>query len=288
MHAHRFVFSLLLGILLVPTAFGQATRTVSRTVELADDGTAALDTYKGTIDVKTWTRDSARVNVTIKGEREPVENTRIRIESAIDRLDIETDYDELEENQKFLGLFSFGSVDRPSTTYTITVPQSATVRIDTYSATTTVAHLRGDVHFDAYSAPLTGRRIGGPLYADTYSGDIEVRRADSEVTVDTYSGDLRVDSLYGRVQFSTFSGAADLGFAAVEDGSRFDTFSGDVTASLPTNTGAVIETEEDALNSDVPMQIEQISDDRVRATIGEGGPHVRFETFSGTMSVQTR
>lgn len=280
---------LLIALLLVPTAHGQASRTVSRTVDLASGGTVRLDTHKGRIDVRTWDRDQARVEVRIEGdEQSAVDQTTIRFKSTSDRLDIETDYDELEDNQTLFGLFRLGSIDRPSTNFTLTVPRTSTLTVDTYSAATTVTDLNGPLHFDAFSADLTVNRLTGTLRADTYSGDVDVTGLDGSLQGDTYSGTLRADSLSGRVAFSTYSGSATLGFAALTGDCRFDSFSGDVTVTLPSSAGAVVEAEEETLDSDLPLRIERVGDDRVRGILGDGGPHLRFDTFSGTLSVRAR
>ncbi len=287
MRVFRFALALLLMPLLTSSVHAQASRTVSRTVDLTSGGAVTLETYAGSVDVQTWDREQARVDVKIEGEKQaPVENTKIRIESSGDRLEIETDYDELEGNQKLFGLFRFGSVDRPSTAYTLNIPRTTDLTVDTYSAATTVTRLEGDLHFDGYSASLTADRLAGSLRADTYSGNVEVGQIDGVLTVDSYSGRLRADSIAGTVQFDTYSGSASLDFAALAGDCSFNSYSGNVTIVLPSDAGAVINTERGTFETERSVRLEQLDDDRIRATLGDGGPHFRFDTFSGTLSVQ--
>ena len=178
-----------------------------------------------------------------------VDQTRIRVQSSADRLEIDTDYDE----------------------------------VDTYSAATAVTALDGPLQFEAYSADLTADRIGGALEADTYSGTVRVARSNGALTMETYSGDLHADSLAGPVAFTSYSGSATVGFAALTADSRFESFSGTVDVALPSEGGAVVETSASALETDVSARTEPIGDDRVRATVGGGGPALRFDTFSGTL-----
>jgi spore coat protein U-like protein len=290
MRTLRPALVLLLALLLAPSALGQpATRTVSRSFDLAAEGAVAIDTYKGRVDVQTWDRDRARVEAKITGEKQTlVDDTKIRFEASGDRLEVETDYDELEANQKLFGLFRLGSVDRPRTDYTLRIPRTANLAVDTYSAATTVTRLAGDLRFDAYSASVTVDRLTGSLHADTYSGSVTIGRADGPLRADTYSGRLRADSIAATVAFSTYSGSATLDFATLTGDCSFDSYSGGVTATLPPNAGAVIETSEGALDSDLPLRIEQVGDDQIRATIGDGGPRLRFDTYSGTFSVRSR
>jgi hypothetical protein len=113
------------------------------------------------------------------------------------------------------------------------------LEVDTYSAATTVTALNGPLQFEAYSANLTADRIGGALEADTYSGTVRAARSDGTLTMDTYSGDLHADSLAGAVAFTSYSGSATVGFAALTADSRFESFSGTVDATLPSEGGAV-------------------------------------------------
>jgi hypothetical protein len=280
------LFALLVALLSSPV-LGQASRTVTRTVPLSRTGEVILDTYKGRIDVRTADVDSARVTVRIEGDdAAAVDQTRIRFSSSADRLEIETDYDEVEAANSLFGLFRWGSIDRPATDYTLELPRTAGVDINTYSAATTVRALEGPLRFDAYSADLTADRVGGALEADTYSGTVRVTRADGALTMNTYSGDLRADSVAGAVSFTSYSGSATLGFAALTADCRFESFSGSVELTLPSGAGAVVETAASALETDVPARTESIGDDRVRATIGDGGPTLRFDTFGGTLRLR--
>lgn len=277
---------LLVPLLCSTAAPAQTSRTVERAFDLTDDGTVTVDTYKGHVDVTTWDKSRVRVSVRIQGEQASVEKTKIRFDASADDLKMQTDYDALEKDKRLFGLIPVGSIHRPSTQYTLTVPRSASVSLDTYSASASVSDLRGVVRFDAFSGNLMATDVRGPVYADTYSGEADVTRSSELISVDTFSGNLRADSLSGRVEFSAYSGSATIGFVDVTGDCNFDTFSGHVTLAFPPNRGGVIETDRGNLESDVPLQIDRMSDDRVRATVGGGGPHLWFETFSGVLSVR--
>lgn len=282
----RLVLVFLLAAGLSSSALGQSSRSLSRTFELTNSGTVSLSAYKGRVDVQTAETDSVTVEVRIEAdEQEHAEQTRIRFDASPEELAIETDYDEIEGNQKLFGLFSFGSMTRPATHYTLTLPRTASLSVDTYSAPVHVESLEGDLQIDAYSGDLIADRTGS-LDADTYSGDVRVSRAEGPITVETYSGRLRADSLSGSVTFTSYSGSATLGVTRLTADSRFDTYSGDVSLTLPDGTGAVVETTEDAFESDIPVRTEQLDDDRIRATVGEGGPLLRFDSYSGALRLQ--
>lgn len=64
-----------------------------------------------------------------------MDNTNIHVEPEGDRLEIETDYDELGDNQKRLGLLGFASIGRPATDYTFKMPRASHLIVNTYSGT---------------------------------------------------------------------------------------------------------------------------------------------------------
>ena len=287
MRAFRVGLLALLVAFLSSPVFGQASRTVTRSFALSQTGEVQLNAYKGRIDVRAVDADSARVTVRIEGEDPAdVDQTRIRFTASADRLEIETDYDEVEAANSFLGLFRWGSIDRPATDYTLEIPRRAGLEVDTYSAATSVSGLEGPLQFDAYSADLTTDRTGNALEAATYSGSVRVARADGALSMNTYSGDLRADSIAGTVSFTSYSGSATLGFVALTDDARFESFSGSVDVTLPPGMGAVVETAASAFETDLPVRTEPIGDDRVRATIEDGGPTLRFDTYGGTLRLR--
>lgn len=279
---------LILALLSASAAHGQAQRTVSRTFDLAPDAHVELDTYSGQVDVETWDEPRVEVEVRIEGEeQEHVDKTQIRFDNTTDRLQIESDFDALSSGLTLFGITLFqNSSNRPDTDYTVRMPRTVALDLDVYSADASVPTLDAALTFDGYSADLQAEHVTGALNVDTYSGDAQIARLDGRLSGDTYSGDVQVDSLAGSASFDTYSGSATLTFAALTGDCTFDSYSGDVTVTLPSDTGAVIETDENALDTDLPVQIEQL-DDGIRATLGEGGPRLRFDTYSGSLTLRS-
>lgn len=279
---------LLASTLAAPAAHAQASRTVSRTFDLAPDGHVELDTYSGQVDIETWDEPRVTVDVRIEGkEQEHVDKTKIRFENRGDQLTIESDFDALSSGLTLFGVTLFqSSSNRPDTYYTVRMPRTAALDLDVYSADATVPVLDAPLDFDAYSADLQAKHVTGELNIDTYSGNAQIARLDGPLSGDTYSGDVQIDSLAGTASFDTYSGSATLTFASLTGNCTFDSYSGDIAVTVPAGTGAVIETDADALNTDLPVQIEQ-RDDGIRATLGDGGPRLRFDTYSGTLTLRS-
>jgi hypothetical protein len=282
------VLFLILSALFASAAHAQAQRTVERTLDLAPGGHVELDTHSGHINVESWDEPRVAVEVRIDGdEQEHVDKTKIRFDHSGDELTIESDFDALSNGLTLFGISLFQSpTQRPDTDYTVRMPRTAALTLDVYSADASVPALEAPLTFDGYSGDLQADHVAGEVSVDTYSGDAQIDRLDGRLAGDTYSGDVQVDSLAGSATFDAYSGSATLTFAALTGECAFDTYSGDIAVTLPSSTGAVIETTVDALNTDLPVQLEQ-RDDRIRATLGEGGPRLRFNTYSGTLTLRS-
>ncbi|HEX8360942.1 MAG TPA: DUF4097 family beta strand repeat-containing protein [Longimicrobium sp.] len=121
----------------------------------------------------------------------------------------------------------------------------------------------------------------GPVSASTVSGGVDVQTSDV-AEASTVSGHVRVSM--GRLP---------------RDGSmRFSTVSGDVRLILPADAGAELRanTVSGEIDTDFPMRMEASSrgsswvrvGQRVRGTIGRGGPVLEISTVSGDIELRRR
>lgn len=266
------VVFLVFGLLFIPSvAQAQATRTVSETRPLDRDGTVQLDSFTGDITVTTWDRDAVQIGVRIEGDDvDAVDQTRIRIEGDEDELRIETDYDALEN--RFLGLFSMGSKDRPPTFYTITMPATAALSVNDFSSTIAISGLRNGLTLDTFSSPVRLEDIEGFIQAETYSSEFEAR------------------DVAGRIHLETFSGDATIAMRAVTGDCQFEGFSGDVEVLLPADAGLDLDAEmgmSGNFDSDFVLDAVRDAGNEYRGPINGGGPRLRFETFSGNLTLRS-
>lgn len=272
----RLVGVLLLGsgLLMTEPAHAQATRTVSKTLDLDADGRVALKAFAGSIEVTTWDREAVQVDVRIEAdEQELVDKTRIRIDGGGHRVDIETDYDEVEDSQKFLGLFNIGSVDKPETHYTLRMPRTAALTINDFSSDIEVAGLRADVRIN------------------TFSSNIRLRDIEGQIRAETFSSRFVAEDIAGGVRLKTFSGDADITMRALTADTEFESFSGDVRLTLPANAGFRIDTDRGMggdVRSDFALADSESDEEHFQGTVGAGGPWVQFETFSGDFELRKR
>jgi hypothetical protein len=253
---------------LAPAA-AQPARTVERSVEMDPDGTLTLETFSGAVEVSTWDRASVEVEVRIEGKsEEQVNRTQIRVEGDREARTVKSDFDDLPQ-ERFLGIFKMGTPDRPKTYYTVRMPRQARLKVDVFSASVQVSGAGDDVGIDGFSADVTIEGLNGRLQADVYSGD------------------LRATAVRGGVRFDSFSGDADVAFDALTDDSSFDTFSGNVTLSVPAGAGFDLDSETGMGDLDAAFDTSTLERDEnsVRGPVNGGGPRVGFDTFSGTLTL---
>lgn len=260
------LFSLGLAVVAEPIS-AQTTRTITRSFSLDRDGHVELDAFSGSIEVTGGDQRSVEVEARIKGDDEElVDATALRFDASDRDLSIEVDYDEVEDSQQFLGLFNFGNVDRPDVDVVISMPQSASFMVDTFSSDVEVERLRAGATLEAFSSSVALRDVEGTVDVETFSGAVEG------------------DGLRGSVQIETFSGDVQLQKVALMDDSHFDTFSGNVELSLPPDAGFEVVGEEDLfgdLASEFALRAEE-----GRRIAGDGGPRVELETFSGDLRLR--
>jgi hypothetical protein len=105
-----------------------------------------------------------------------------------------------------------------------------------------------------------------------------------------FSGTLRVREVIGQVKAQTFSGNIDLDVSRAQDTPRLDaeTFSGDITARVPTGANGRVEfnTFSGDLQTDLPLTMQRGSRRQISGGLGSGsGERLDFKTFSGDVKL---
>lgn len=260
------LFSVTVGACLAP-ASAQTTRTVSRTFDLDSKGTVELDTFTGSIEVKAWDQNSVEVEAQIEGDdQELVDKTALEFDESSGHLAIEVDYDDVEDSQQILGLFSIGDVDHPAAHFTITMPRTARLTVDDFSSEIDVQGLRAGVNLETFSSTIRLREVEGSVDLETFSGEIDATGLRGDMQVETFSGDVR------------------LAIAALTGDSRLESFSGDFELVLPADAGFEIVAGEDAFG-DLESEFALTSEEG-RRIAGGGGPRIEVETFNGDLRLR--
>jgi hypothetical protein len=256
------VFSILILLVgFVSLTQSQDTKEVQKSGRFEPNGRVYVDTYKGSIDVRSWDKSEIEVRALIESDgddrrsRERVQDTEIHIDLSSNSARIKTDYEKAKRHRGgFLGIFNVDSDNLPIVRYTISIPRSTSVVIKDYKSQTTIDDLQSDVDID------------------TYKGEVEVGRLSGSLNLNMYKGEARIE------------------FANLKGRTRVETYKGEITVTLPRSQGFDLEAEvgkHASFRSDVELERDRRGDRHsgydVRTSVNGGGPLLRLNSDHGTL-----
>jgi DUF4097 and DUF4098 domain-containing protein YvlB len=264
--------------------------TIDTTVSFSGSGGIVdLGIVSGTITVRGWSRNEAKIHATSEEGRIDFEHSSNRI-----LLDVRQHHDGDSE-------------------FDITVPFGTRVLMRSTS---------GDLHSEGVKGPIEVRTVSGEVRVgdivgeaviEGVSGDIGVRNLEGNLRVNCVSGEIQLSAIHGDVDASTVSGdislpngrsrivrmesvSGNLSYAGpVTADGRYDfhSHSGDVTLRMPSDVGASLSMETFSGSIDSEFRITITTDtshhatgQHIETTLGHGGAHVQIETFSGDIRLE--
>ena len=291
-------------------------RTTSGTAALSAEGTVVVDNHEGWITIETWDRAEVKYEAVVRPEddAEHPEATTVRVDRGDDRFVIRTEYDEDKENGDD-GSFWSNSQNIMPVEYTLTVPQSASVkvddhesdievtgvggpvRLDTHDGRIALTDQSGDADIESHDGPIVVENQTGALTIDAHDSDVRLRSVGSRVEIDAHDSDIEAEGLSGGLEVDTHEGDGRFVFAELTDDVEIDTHDGDFTLILPTKAGFDLRTDfgdEDAdLRADfdlAPYRISDDDDDEVNyaGSINGGGPRISLSAHDGDFEIRTQ
>ena len=255
-------------------AIAQPTKSVKETVDLASNGRVSIDTYKGTIDVKTWDRDEVQIDALIEADQHEdlVDLTDIEIYTTDRGVAIETDYDRAKKSKLRRDIFNSSNMSLPFVHYTVRMPKTAELHIKDYKSDTDIVGLQADLSFETYK---------GKAVLEDITGDL---------TVDTYKGIVMIDELEGSLRAETYKGEITAVFEDFDGRSRVDTYRGEIRLILPEDAGFELEADlgkRGDLDSEFKLADMRRSDKRIEGIANGGGPKLDVETYRGHIELRS-
>ena len=137
----------------------------------------------------------------------------------------------------------------------------------------------GAVHVDAHGDGVT---------ASSGNGDVEVLGAGAPVSAHSGNGHIEVTTTLGPVQATSGNGNIDVEIGSLKtvENMSFRSGNGRISVTLPADYNGELEssTGNGHLISDFPLSVEgRLDRQRVRATIGKGGPRLRMSSGNGNI-----
>ena len=199
------------------------------------------------------------------------------------------------------------------TRYELTVPAGTRVRASAVSGDISILGTGSEVEASSVSGDVRVEDASRVVDIGSVSGDIELARVSGRVDVSTVSGDIRIDGITGDLETNGVSASMAIrngklrtlrsdavsgdityeGTFAPDGDYRFNTHSGEIMISIPSNGGAALELETWSGNiaSDFPLTLqpgESVGrrNRRMQFTVGTGGARIAAETFSGNITIR--
>ena len=261
------------------TAQSQVRREITKDFPLEADGSFSIDTYKGSIEIKTWERAHVAIGVVIEAEgdyddaAQHVADTKIVFNATPSSVHVETDYDDVRASESFLGLFGVSNLSLPSTHYRIMIPRTARVQVDDYKSKIRIEN------------------IAAPVSVDTYKGTLHASDIDGRFMLDTYKGEFAVKGLSGGLKLTTYKGEGSVEFTRFADHASIDTYKGNVGLLLPADARFDIDADigrRGNLHTDIAMPTGVKDENRIRGKVNGGGPLLAIETYKGNFEIRKK
>lgn len=277
---------------------------INQTRPLAADGNVSIENIKGRIVVRTWAQPQVRITGTLGKGAEKLE-----IDGDGRDLSIEVKYPDRRNG------WGWNRNEMEPTILEITVPQKASLDIESVSAEVDVQQIAGrkldvssvsgnivvtasspgEASFENVSGNTTLRITTDNVSAESVSGDINMQGGLSgRVSMETVSGNASlIAKTLSKLQFSSVSGDADVQAALATNGVvTGETVSGTLRLSLPKTTSAQlsIETFSGDINSPVgKVDREEYGPGKsLDARLGQGQGKIRLESFSGDVDLELK
>lgn len=301
----------LLLALLVPMLYSTealAADTFEETLTAPGAITLDVSTGSGSIDVTSGPGREisviGKVKIQKKGwlfRRAPADADEI-IQAVLDNPPVELDGDVL-----VIGKFEDRSLRRVvSISYEIVVPADTTVVANSGSGSISIIDIAAPTRAGTGSGSLKLENIGGEVLAKTGSGRIVAdgiagafegrtgsggirltQVAPGDVTVSTGSGGIKLDGIVGALSASAGSGGIKV--QGHQEGDwKLNSGSGSITVRLPADANFDLEAESRSGGVRLAEHFSvdgKVSKKRVDGAVNGGGPELRVDTGSGSISI---
>lgn len=190
--------------------------------------------------------------------------------------------------------FSHGKhTNVPSKDLLVRIPASLaenlqSLEIDTTSADAFVSGLTlGTLQFESTSGSLDAQADCRKLEADTTSGEINFTGTASSVEADTTSGGMRFTGTASEVEIDTVSGSFVLNLTETPDALSFDSTSGSITLTLPSDRSfeAKLDTVSGSLNCGFEVQQTGKGTWTYTGSSRLSKAELEFDTVSGSVTI---
>src|SRR5579862_2789624 len=267
----------------------QDGETIDTTVALSSGGVIDLGIMSGTITVRGWSRNEAKIHATN-------EEGRIEFEHSSSRILLDVRHHSGDSEFDITVPFGTRVLMRSNSGDLHAEGVKGPLEARTVSGEVRVSDIVGDAVIEGVSGDVEARNIDGNLRVSCVSGGIELSGVHGDVDASGVSGDIsRPNGKSRNVRMESVSGNLTYGGTVSSDG-RYDlhSHSGDITLRAPADVGSTLsmETFSGSIESEFRIVLKGnsgdhgVSEQHIDTTLGNGGAHITIETFSGDIRLQ--
>jgi DUF4097 and DUF4098 domain-containing protein YvlB len=191
--------------------------------------------------------------------------------------------------------------------FTISVPKSYNVKIETSGGDVEIASLQGTVDGSTSGGNVRVKEVTGQVVGSTSGGDVEATTINGSVRLETSGGDIRVkaikgdvdaetsggnvsvDGVEGKVRAETSGGNVRLAVTGPNKGIHAETSGGNIEIGVAKNVGADLDagTSGGEVDCDLAVTVKgKINESHVRGTLNGGGPMIYAHTSGGNVRIR--
>ena len=272
-----FIFIIgLLNFIVVSSGIAD-TETFDETYEISSGSDFEIYNRDGKIEIKGWDGYKIKIFATKKTRSSGIlENVRIQVSPGA-VFKVETTH--LVNNPKV------------SVSYAIRVPLNIRVkRVKTTNGKIVLEKIQGDTEVETSNGKIMIKDVTGNIHAETSNGAIEIEDVKGFVTANTSNGSIDVEGVDGLIELETSNGAIEAEVPAIGDnGLRVRTNNGKIELYLASDLNVDIEAK--TSNNDIELDeieviAQEISRNRLRGKIGNGGKKVSIKTSNGGITLR--
>lgn len=177
-----------------------------------------------------------------------------------------------------------------SVAFTIKVPRTDGVRLESQNGSLTVKSLAGEARLTTANGSVKATHHAGAVYAESSNGRIEVRDVDGDVEATTDNGEIIVEDARGRVSAESSNGHLEVSLGSGSPG-PVDLRTGNGSVELTVGSAFAGTIAYDASLGSVtikgfPDGVVERSDRRSGTVRAGDGPGSRVETSTGSVTIK--
>jgi hypothetical protein len=259
-----------------------AQEVIENTFTVPSPARFSLGNIRGSVEITAGEAGSITVKALKRGDTGDAKNTEVLISQAEDgSVSVETRYPS--------GIGGFLFAQHPcKVDYTVQVPPACDLKVSGVSNSAAIRGVSGDVKVSSVSGDLTLAGISGEVKVNAVSGKLNGEKLAGLLRVDTVSGAVRLgDCNFIGVEGKTVSGNIDIESPLGEGPYRFESVSGNVHLTVPTDSHFNVHSSaiSGRFKTDLPLSSSSGKNGNRRAEVQGGGVDINHHSISGNLFV---